>query len=54
MSMDFGKLLADPEKFKAFADSGADSVEAAKKMMKDIPGIEVDLNPEVRIKMAGK
>jgi len=54
MSMDFGKLLADPEKFKAFADSGADSVEAAKKMMQDIPGIEVDLNPEVRIKMAGK
>jgi hypothetical protein len=54
MSMDFGKLLADPEKFKAFADSGADSVEAAKKMMQDIPGIEVDLNPEIRIKMAGK
>jgi len=54
MSMDFGKLLADPEKFEAFAESGADSVEAAKKMMQEIPGIEVDLNPEVRIKMAGE
>lgn len=54
MSMDFGKLLADPEKLKAFADSGADSVEMAKQMMQDIPGIEVDLSPEIRIRMAGK
>jgi len=54
MSLDFGKLLADPAKLKAFADSGADSVESAKKLMQDIPGIEVDLNPEIRIEMAGK
>lgn len=53
MALDFSKLLADPVRLKTFADSGARSVEDAKALMQGIPGIEVDLAPEIRIRMAG-
>lgn len=50
MEMDFGKLLGMPEKFKKFTKANPQTLEDAKKLMKDIPGIKVDLNKEIKIK----
>jgi len=50
MEMDFGKLLQDPARFQAFARQEPESLEAAKALMKDLPGIKIDLNPEVQIR----
>jgi hypothetical protein len=50
MDMDFGKLLEAPEKFKMFAKINPKTVEDAKKLVKNVPGIKVDLNDKVEIK----
>ena len=50
MDMDFGELLADEEAFKKFTKSKDQSIENAKKYMKDIPGIKMDMNDELVIK----
>jgi hypothetical protein len=50
IEMDFNKLLADPAKFKEFAQMEPDSIEAAKKLMKDIPGIKAETNDQVTIR----
>lgn len=49
MELDFGKLLEMPEKLKAFAQRRPEGISDAKELMKDIPGIKVELAPEVRI-----
>jgi len=54
MEIDFGKLLADPARFKSFAASAPKGVAEAKELLKDMPGIKVDLNPEISIRMAAK
>jgi hypothetical protein len=53
MEMDFGKLIQDPARFQAFAQREPDSLEEAKTLMKDLPGVKVDLNPEVKIRFRG-
>ncbi|MBN1521490.1 MAG: hypothetical protein JW928_03065 [Candidatus Aureabacteria bacterium] len=50
MEMDFGKILENPEKFKEFSKVNPKSVEESKELMKDIPGIKVELNESVEIK----
>ena len=50
MQLDFGKLLQMPEQLNRFSQMKPESLEAAKKLMKDLPGIKVDLNKEVIIK----
>lgn len=50
MELDFGKLLEKPENLKKFSQSNVETIESAKKLMKDLPGIKVDLNEEVMIK----
>ncbi len=50
MEMDFDKLLANQEAFKKFISANPQSLEEAKKMMKDVPGIMVEPNQEVTIK----
>ena len=50
MELDFGRLLEMPEEFKKFSRSKPETVEDAKKLMKDLPGIKVDLNKNVMIK----
>lgn len=49
IEMDFGKLFAMPEELKKFSTQKPDTIENAKKLMKDIPGIKVELNKEVTI-----
>jgi len=49
MEMDFGKLFAQPEDLKKFSTVKPNTIEDAKKLMKDIPGIKVELNKEVTI-----
>lgn len=49
MELDFDKLLQMPEKMNIFSQSQPQSLEAAKKLMKDLPGIKVELSKEVTI-----
>jgi hypothetical protein len=53
MEMDFSKLLADPARLRAFVEQEPDSLEEAKALMKDVPGVKVDPNQEIRIRFAG-
>ena len=50
MELEFDKLIQNQEKFKEFARSKPENLEEAKKVMKDLPGIKVELNEEVRIR----
>jgi hypothetical protein len=49
MDMDFNKLLANPEKFKALNKANPDSFEETKRMMNGIPGVKVETKPAVKI-----
>ncbi len=50
MEMDFDKLLTNETKFKELAalDEKA-SLEEAKRIVKDLPGFKVTLDPEIQI-----
>lgn len=50
MEMEFDKLIQNQEKFKEFAKLKPESLEEVKKVMKDLPGIKVELNEEVKVK----
>jgi hypothetical protein len=50
MELDFGKLLEMPEKLTQFSQLQPESLEDAKKFMKDLPGIKAEMNKEVTIK----
>jgi len=54
LELDFGKLIENPEKFRKFSESKPKSVEEAKLLMQDLPGIKVDLNKEIRVKFDRK
>lgn len=47
--IDFGKLISDADKLDQFKKFNPDSFEEVKKLVKDIPGINVELNKEVFI-----
>lgn len=47
--IDFEKLLSDVDKLEQFKKANPDSFEEVKKLVKDIPGIRVELNKEVFI-----
>lgn len=49
MEMDFGKLMENPEKMLELSRSEPETLEEAKKIMKDVPGIKVDMNEQVEI-----
>jgi hypothetical protein len=49
MDMDFNKLLANPEKFKAMSKANPKSFEEAKKVMKGIDGIKFETKQKVAI-----
>ncbi len=51
MEMDFSKLLQLPDQFKKFAQANATSLMDTKKLLKNIPGIKVDLNKEITLKI---
>ena len=50
MELDFGKLLQMPEKLVQFSQMQPETLEDAKKFMKDLPGIKAEMNKEVTIK----
>jgi hypothetical protein len=50
MELDFGKLLEMPEKLLQFSQLEPETLEDAKKFMKDLPGIKAEMNKEVMIK----
>ncbi|UCD87378.1 MAG: hypothetical protein JSV01_06380 [Desulfobacterales bacterium] len=50
MELDFNKLLQMPEKLVQFSQLQPETLEDAKKFMKDLPGIKAEMNKEVTIK----
>jgi hypothetical protein len=52
MEVDFGRLFEDQENFKKFSQRRPANLEEAKKLLKDLPGIKVELNPELEIEFA--
>jgi len=50
MDVDFNKILADPEKFKALAKANPQSLQAAKTLIKGLDGVKIETSPEVKIK----
>ena len=50
MDMDFNKLLADPEKFKAMAKASPQTLQEAKALIKGLDGVKIESSPEVKIK----
>jgi hypothetical protein len=50
MDMDFNKVLADPEKFKALAKANPQSLQEAKTLIKGLDGVKIETSPEVKIK----
>lgn len=47
MDLNFGKLFEAPGGFEQFSQAQPDNVEDAKKILKDLPGVKVELNKEV-------
>lgn len=56
LEMDFAQLLEDPEKLELLAGTGpgVDSIQEAKGLLKDVPGIKVILDPETTIEFTGR
>ncbi|MEP6669063.1 MAG: hypothetical protein ABJF10_07925 [Chthoniobacter sp.] len=50
MDMDFNKVLADPEKFKALAKANPQTLQEAKTLIKGLDGVKIETAPEVKIK----
>jgi hypothetical protein len=50
MELDFGKLIEMADKFKEFSLAKPETLEETKQFMKDIPGIKVELNEEIKIR----
>ncbi|MCK5707106.1 MAG: hypothetical protein KAI43_05585 [Candidatus Aureabacteria bacterium] len=49
MEMDFGELIQNAEKFKEYAKAKPKTVEESKELMKDMPGIKIDLNEKMEV-----
>jgi hypothetical protein len=50
MEMDFAGLLADEARFQKFATARPENMEAAKELMKGMPGVKVESADEVTIR----
>jgi hypothetical protein len=50
MDMDFNKVIADPEKFKALAKASPQTLQEAKALIKGLDGVKIETAPEVKIK----
>ena len=50
MDMDFNKVLADPEKFKALARANPQSLQESKALLKGLDGVKIETASEVKIK----
>jgi hypothetical protein len=54
LDIDFEKMMTDMGKFKKLFATQPKSLEEAKAMIKDFPGVKVNLEPETTIEFAGK
>lgn len=52
MDLDFGRLLRDAKRLESFAARQPESIAEAKDLMRAIPGMKLELEPEVRIRFA--
>jgi hypothetical protein len=52
MDIQFDQILADPERFKRLASAQPEGMEQVKALMKDLPGVKVELNDPVEIRFA--
>jgi hypothetical protein len=52
MDIRFDQILADPQRFKRLAMAQPEGLEQVKTLLKDLPGVEVELNDPVRIRFA--
>ena len=50
MAIDFNQLLADSIRLKEFAQKEPETLEEAKKILKELKGMKIDLNEEITIK----
>lgn len=50
MEMDFARLLQEPERLEEFRRVNPQSVQGAKSLLHDVPGMKVDLNDKIRVK----
>jgi hypothetical protein len=50
MDLDFEKLLGAPEHLEKFAKANPATVEGAKRLVEGVPGMKVDLHPEVVVR----
>jgi hypothetical protein len=50
MELDFNKVMADPEKFKALASANPQSLEEAKALLKGLDGVKIEMAAKVEIK----
>lgn len=49
MEIDFSRLLKNPEKLSELSRSEPGTIEEAKSLLKDVPGMKIELNKEVKI-----
>ena len=49
MDVDFGKILQDEEKFKELLQANPRTIEEMKELVKDNPGIKVEIEDSIRI-----
>lgn len=54
MEVDFGKLMENEEALKKVKQLEPKNADEARKLLKDIPGIKVEFNPELRVEFGGE
>lgn len=54
LEIDFDKIITDAAKFKKLASAQPKTPDEAKALMKDFPGVKVNLDPETTIEFSGK
>lgn len=53
MEVDFSELLEDPERWRELSRRRPRSLEEAKELLRDLPGVKVETEEEVRIRFRG-
>jgi hypothetical protein len=54
MEVDFGKLMQNEEALKKIDQLEPRNADEARKLLKDVPGIKVEFNPELRVEFGGE
>jgi TolA-binding protein len=54
MEVDFGKLMENEDALKKINQLEPRNIDQARKLLKDVPGIKVEFNPELRVEFGGK